>query len=96
MREMEQLDIDFSYDAKLALFESMDDYVAVVGASSTYLHGKPYAYAMSTSCQWNDDILMHSRFYVFILYGHVWILLYLSLFTILAWRLNASYWKDIK
>ncbi len=26
----------------------------------------------------------------------LWILLYLSLFTILAWRLNASYWKDIK
>jgi ubiquinol-cytochrome c reductase cytochrome c1 subunit len=26
----------------------------------------------------------------------LWILLYLSLFTILAWRLNANYWKDIK
>ncbi len=26
----------------------------------------------------------------------LWILLYLGLFTILAWRLNANYWKDIK
>ena len=26
----------------------------------------------------------------------LWILLYLALFTILAWRLNANYWKDIK
>lgn len=26
----------------------------------------------------------------------VWVLLFLSLFALLAWRLNASYWKDIK
>jgi ubiquinol-cytochrome c reductase cytochrome c1 subunit len=26
----------------------------------------------------------------------VWVLLFLALFTILAWRLNASYWKDVK
>jgi len=26
----------------------------------------------------------------------VWVLLFLSLFTLVAWRLNASYWKDIK
>ena len=26
----------------------------------------------------------------------VWVLIFLSLFTLVAWRLNASYWKDIK
>ncbi|MDY7577766.1 cytochrome c1 [Herbaspirillum sp. RTI4] len=26
----------------------------------------------------------------------VWVLLYLGLFLLLAWRLNASYWKDVK
>jgi ubiquinol-cytochrome c reductase cytochrome c1 subunit len=26
----------------------------------------------------------------------VWVLLFLGCFTVIAWRLNASYWKDIK
>ena len=26
----------------------------------------------------------------------VWVLLFLCLFTVIAWRLNASYWKDVK
>ncbi len=26
----------------------------------------------------------------------VWVLLFLGLFTIIAWRLNAAYWKDVK
>jgi ubiquinol-cytochrome c reductase cytochrome c1 subunit len=26
----------------------------------------------------------------------VWVLLFLSVFTVIAWRLNASFWKDIK
>ena len=26
----------------------------------------------------------------------VWVLLFLAVFTLIAWRLNASYWKDIK
>lgn len=26
----------------------------------------------------------------------VWVLLFLSIFTVIAWRLNASFWKDIK
>ena len=26
----------------------------------------------------------------------VWVLLFLAGFTVIAWRLNASYWKDIK
>ena len=25
-----------------------------------------------------------------------WVLIYLGLFTVIAWRLNASYWKDVK
>lgn len=26
----------------------------------------------------------------------VWVLLFLALFTVIAWRLNAAYWKDVK
>ena len=26
----------------------------------------------------------------------VWVLLFLSMFTLIAWRLNAAYWKDVK
>ena len=26
----------------------------------------------------------------------VWVLLFLALFTLIAWRLNAAYWKDVK
>ncbi len=26
----------------------------------------------------------------------VWVLLFLFIFTLIAWRLNAAYWKDIK
>ncbi len=26
----------------------------------------------------------------------VWVLIFLAIFTVIAWRLNASYWKDIK
>jgi ubiquinol-cytochrome c reductase cytochrome c1 subunit len=26
----------------------------------------------------------------------VWVLLFLAVFTVIAWRLNASYWKDVK
>jgi len=26
----------------------------------------------------------------------VWGLLFLTIFTVIAWRLNAAYWKDIK
>jgi len=26
----------------------------------------------------------------------VWVLIFLAIFTVIAWRLNASYWKDVK
>ena len=26
----------------------------------------------------------------------VWVLLFLAMFTVIAWRLNAAYWKDVK
>ena len=26
----------------------------------------------------------------------VWVLLFLGLFTLITWRLNAAYWKDVK
>ena len=26
----------------------------------------------------------------------VWVLIFLAIFTVITWRLNASYWKDVK
>jgi ubiquinol-cytochrome c reductase cytochrome c1 subunit len=26
----------------------------------------------------------------------VWVLIFLTFFTFIAWRLNAAYWKDVK
>jgi len=26
----------------------------------------------------------------------VWVLIFLSIFTVIAWRLNAAFWKDVK
>jgi ubiquinol-cytochrome c reductase cytochrome c1 subunit len=26
----------------------------------------------------------------------VWVLLFLAVFTVIAWRLNAAFWKDVK
>jgi len=26
----------------------------------------------------------------------VWVLLFLGLFTVVAWRMNAAFWKDVK
>jgi ubiquinol-cytochrome c reductase cytochrome c1 subunit len=26
----------------------------------------------------------------------VWVMLFLSIFFVIAWRLNASFWKDVK
>jgi ubiquinol-cytochrome c reductase cytochrome c1 subunit len=26
----------------------------------------------------------------------VWVLIFLGVFTIIAWRLNAAFWKDVK
>ena len=26
----------------------------------------------------------------------VWVMIFLAIFTFIAWRLNAAYWKDVK
>jgi ubiquinol-cytochrome c reductase cytochrome c1 subunit len=41
--------------------------------------------------QWMAEPAQNSRVQV-----GVWVLLFLSVFTLFAWRLNAAYWKDIK
>jgi ubiquinol-cytochrome c reductase cytochrome c1 subunit len=40
--------------------------------------------------QWMGEPSQHSRVRV-----GVWVLLFLGVFTLFAWRLNAAYWKDI-
>ncbi len=41
--------------------------------------------------QWMAEPVQNTRVRI-----GVWVLLFLSVFTVIAWRLNAAYWKDIK
>jgi ubiquinol-cytochrome c reductase cytochrome c1 subunit len=41
--------------------------------------------------QWMGEPVQGSRMRL-----GVWVLLFLALFTVIAWRLNASFWKDVK
>lgn len=41
--------------------------------------------------QWMGEPVQNSRVRL-----GVWVLLFLAIFTVIAWRLNAAYWKDIK
>nr|WP_316643863.1 cytochrome c1 [uncultured Roseateles sp.] len=41
--------------------------------------------------QWMGEPAQEQRFRL-----GVWVLLFLSVFTVIAWRLNAAFWKDIK
>jgi ubiquinol-cytochrome c reductase cytochrome c1 subunit len=41
--------------------------------------------------QWMGEPAQASRVRV-----GVWVLLFLLMFSVFAWRLNASYWKDVK
>jgi ubiquinol-cytochrome c reductase cytochrome c1 subunit len=41
--------------------------------------------------QWMGEPAQHERVRV-----GVWVLIFLALFTFIAWRLNAAYWKDVK
>lgn len=41
--------------------------------------------------QWMGEPIQNTRVRV-----GVWVLLFLGVFTVFAWRLNAAYWKDIK
>lgn len=41
--------------------------------------------------QWMSEPAQNSRVRI-----GVWVLLFLAVFTVVAWRLNASFWKDVK
>jgi ubiquinol-cytochrome c reductase cytochrome c1 subunit len=41
--------------------------------------------------QWMSEPVQNERIRL-----GVWVLLFLLIFTVIAWRLNASYWKDVK
>jgi ubiquinol-cytochrome c reductase cytochrome c1 subunit len=41
--------------------------------------------------QWMSEPARHDRMRL-----GVWVLLFLAVFTLIAWRLNAAYWKDVK
>lgn len=41
--------------------------------------------------QWMGEPAQHHRVRL-----GVWVLIFLAIFTVIAWRLNAAYWKDVK
>jgi len=41
--------------------------------------------------QWMGEPAQHTRTRI-----GVWVLLFLAVFTVIAWRLNAAFWKDVK
>jgi ubiquinol-cytochrome c reductase cytochrome c1 subunit len=41
--------------------------------------------------QWMGEPIQNTRVRI-----GVWVLLFLGVFTVFAWRLNAAYWKDVK
>jgi ubiquinol-cytochrome c reductase cytochrome c1 subunit len=41
--------------------------------------------------QWMGEPAQHTRTRI-----GVWVLLFLAIFTVIAWRLNAAFWKDVK
>ncbi|MBU3738566.1 MAG: cytochrome c1 [Rhodoferax sp.] len=41
--------------------------------------------------QWMSEPVQNTRVRI-----GVWVLLFLGVFTVIAWRLNAAYWKDVK
>lgn len=41
--------------------------------------------------QWMAEPVQNTRVRI-----GVWVLVFLSIFTVIAWRLNAAYWKDVK
>ena len=41
--------------------------------------------------QWMSEPVQNNRVRI-----GVWVLLFLTVFTVVAWRLNAAYWKDVK
>ena len=41
--------------------------------------------------QWMAEPAQNSRVRI-----GVWVMLFLAAFTVVAWRLNAAFWKDIK
>ena len=41
--------------------------------------------------QWMGEPAQNTRVRV-----GVWVMLFLGLFTLIAWRLNAAFWKDVK
>jgi ubiquinol-cytochrome c reductase cytochrome c1 subunit len=41
--------------------------------------------------QWMSEPVQNTRVRI-----GVWVMLFLAVFTVIAWRLNAAYWKDIK
>jgi ubiquinol-cytochrome c reductase cytochrome c1 subunit len=65
---------------------------------------EPIATGLRTQAQYNNDVADLVAFLVwmgepnasFRFQLGVWVVMFFAVFTVIAWRLNAAYWKDIK
>lgn len=77
-----------SHDQEIEVFKGWEDVKPGTMSTSEYDQnvGDLVAYL-----QWMGEPAQNSRVRI-----GVWVMLFLTLFTFVAWRLNAAYWKDIK
>lgn len=87
-----------------AVFEEMAD-AHRAGKTAQVLKGfEPITPGTLTEAQYNETVADLVAFLVWMAEPHardrvrlgVWVLLFLGILTVVAWRLNAAYWKDIK
>ena len=87
-----------------AVFAEMAD-AHNAGKTAQVLKGfEPITPGTLTEAQYNETVADLVAFLVWMAEPHardrvrlgVWVLLFLGILTVVAWRLNAAYWKDIK
>jgi ubiquinol-cytochrome c reductase cytochrome c1 subunit len=78
-------------DAHGTVQQKHDGYVAVSPGSMTALEYDNAIGDLVAYMQWMGEPAQGQRVRL-----GVWVLMFLAVFTVIAWRLNASFWKDIK
>jgi len=80
-----------SKDAHGAVQHKLDGYQIVSAGSMTALEYDNAIGDLVAYLQWMSEPVQGQRVRL-----GVWVMLFLAVFTVIAWRLNAAYWKDIK
>ncbi|MBE7417975.1 MAG: cytochrome c1 [Ideonella sp.] len=78
------------HDPKVTLHE-FDRFEPISAGSMSKLEYDAAVADLVAYLQWMSEPAQDQRVRI-----GVWVLLFLGLFTVIAWRLNAAYWKDVK